>query len=417
MHSSPHVKTFRQQGFRRLSGRAPGLMLGVEMESADRSFAPEDSIRLVRIDSLTAADSPRLNGMDGVHVRRLASAAGALPPVLVHRPTMRVVDGMHRIAAALLRNRESVEVRFFDGPEDQVFLRSVAANIGHGLPLSVADRKAAARRILASHPSLSDRAVAGQTGLDAKTVAAVRRCSAVGSPPLNSRTGADGRMHPLDRTAERMHAAELMTSNPALPLRAVVKETGLSLGTAHDVRRRLQRGEAPVPEGRAARTARDGGPSRAGASGGTSAADAGSADAGGGDTSAGAGPRRAEPAGSGREPGSAAGGARGAGARAPLSPRARHPLETLRRLAGDPSLRQSESGRDIIRWIHSHVVLDEAWRKRADAVPPHCAEAVADIARHCSESWLRFAEELAARRRSHHMAHVLDVRATSATRN
>ncbi|MEO3977621.1 transcriptional regulator [Streptomyces sp. CAU 1734] len=370
------------------------------MKSADRSSPPDNSIRLVRIDSLAAADSPRINGMDTTHVRRLAAVSAPLPPVLVHRPTMRVVDGMHRIAAAVLKNQDSVEVRFFDGPEDQIFLRSVAANISHGLPLSVADRKAAAQRILASHPSLSDRAVAGHTGLDAKTVAGVRRCSAVGSPPLNSRTGADGRVHPLDRTAERMHAAELMTRDPALPLRAVVKETGLSLGTAHDVRRRLLRGEAPVPEsrqgpGRGARG--ESPPARSGAGAG-----APGPAAGGGAPS----PVRAVPDPEAR--------GRGAGS---LAPRTRHPLETLRRLANDPSLRQSESGRDVIRWLHGHFLLDEAWRKRADAVPPHCTEAVADIARHCSESWLRFAEELAARRRSHHMAHVLDLRATQPTRN
>jgi hypothetical protein len=80
------------------------------------------------------------------------------------------------------------------------------------------------------------------------------------------------------------------------------------------------------------------------------------------------------------------------------STRSRAPLQILRRLANDPSLRHSESGRDFIRWIHTHFVVDEAWRKRVDAVPPHCAEAISQLARECSEAWQRFADEMARRR-------------------
>ncbi|MEU8775839.1 ParB N-terminal domain-containing protein [Streptomyces sp. NPDC048606] len=328
-------------------------------------------------------------------MRRLAEIVAQLPPVLVHRPTMRVVDGTHRIEAARMMGLDSVEVRFFDGPEEEVFLRSVAANIAHGLPLSLADRKAAALRVLASRPHLSDRTVAGHTGLDAKTVASVRRCSAVGLPALNARTGADGRVHPLDRTAERLHAAELMTKDPDLPLRAVVRETGLSLGTAHDVRRRLRLGEDPVPAGR-----QGAGPGRS-----RTPPSAGS-------------PDPAPPTGPTPLPAPAVAGAPSPRRReADERDRRRRPLDTLRGLAGDPSLRQSESGRDFIRWMHTHFVLDEAWRKRVDAIPPHCNEAVAEMARHCSESWLRFAEDLTARRISHHTVHFLDLSATQATRH
>ncbi|MGW1764058.1 ParB/RepB/Spo0J family partition protein [Streptomyces sp. NPDC002073] len=341
----------------------------------------------MRIDELAPADSPRLNGIDKSHVRRLAAVFSSLPPVLVHRPTMRVVDGMHRIRAASLKGLDTVEVRFFDGAEEQVFLRSVAANIANGLPLSVADRKTAAARILASDPSLSDRAVAAHVGLDAKTVAGVRVCSAAGSPPLNVRTGADGRAHPLDRTAERMHAAELLAQDPALPLRTVVEKTGLSLGTAHDVRQRLLRGEDPVPQNR---------------------------------QGAGQNPKR-EPGTAGDEQ---AGGDRAAQAayRVPppahalLSPRSRPPLDTLRRLANDPSLRHSDQGREFIRWLHAHFIVDEAWRKRLEAVPPHSVDAVADLARHCSDTWRRFAEELAVRRHAGLTTKHPELHATQPTR-
>ncbi|MFC7729983.1 hypothetical protein [Actinomadura keratinilytica] len=69
-----------------------------------------------------------------------------LPPILVHRRTMRVVDGMHRLRAARLQGRCEIGVRFVDGPDADVFVAAVRANIGHGLPLSLADREAAAAR-------------------------------------------------------------------------------------------------------------------------------------------------------------------------------------------------------------------------------------------------------------------------------
>lgn len=336
------------------------------MNSDDRSLSlPVGFTHRVRIEALVPADSPRLNGIDENHVRRLVDVYAALPPVLVHRTTMRVIDGMHRLAAAAAKGLTSVEVQYFDGAEEDAFLRSVTANIAHGLPLSTADRKAAAQRLLRLRRDLSDRTVAAYTGLDAKTIAAIRPRSAVEFPRPNIRIGADGRPHPLDRTAERIRAAELMTSRPDLPLRAIVKETGLSLGTAHDVRQRLRRGEAPVPAGR--RRAPEG----------TSAPKSPPAPP--------PLPRSVDSADTGVVSGSS---------------RTRGSLETLRRLAGDPSLRHSESGRRFLRWLHTHFVVDEAWRQQADAVPPHCTDTVVELALQCSNAWKRFAEDLSRRRLS-----------------
>lgn len=341
------------------------------MESTDRSLElPTNLTHRVRIDSLQSADSPRLAGVDTSHVKRLAETPASLPPILVHRPTMRIIDGSHRVAAAVLRGQDSVEVHYFDGTEADSFLRSVSANVAHGLPLSTPERKAAAERILRSHADLSDRAVASHTGLDAKTVAAIRRSSTEDVRQSNTRIGADGRAHPLDRTAERIHAAELLTSRPDLPLRTIVRETGLSLGTAHDVRQRLLRGEAPIPAPRrAAAPAAAGAPTRA-ASERAHAPDL---------PDAAAPTRRAGPP------------AAGAG-------RTRTSLDMLRGLTSDPTLRHSESGRQFLRWLHTHFVLDDAWRRQLTSVPPHSTATVAELALQCSHAWRRFAEELASRR-------------------
>lgn len=347
------------------------------MEGTDRSLElPTNLTHRVRINALQSADSPRLAGVDTSHVQRLAEVQTSLPPILVHRPTMRIVDGSHRVAAAVMRGQDSIEVHYFDGSEADSFLRSVSANVAHGLPLSTPERKAAAERILRSHADLSDRAVATHTGLDAKTVATIRRSSTEDARRSNTRIGADGKAHPLDRTAERIRAAELMTSRPDLPLRAIVKETGLSLGTAHDVRQRLLRGEAPTPAPR-----RGSGPGVLGP-GGTGRIGP---------------PPPAQPdvpetvlapAAPGRRAGPAPAGAG----------RTRTSLDMLRGLAGDPSLRHSESGRAFLRWLHTHFVLDESWRQQVDSVPPHSTATVAELALQCSNAWRRFAEELASRR-------------------
>ncbi|RSM76801.1 hypothetical protein DMH04_36305 [Kibdelosporangium aridum] len=69
------------------------------------------------VDSLLPADAPRLSGEGDAHVRLLAESEAILPPIVVHRSTMRVIDGMHRLYAAVLRGQKNVEVRFFEGDE------------------------------------------------------------------------------------------------------------------------------------------------------------------------------------------------------------------------------------------------------------------------------------------------------------
>jgi hypothetical protein len=56
-----------------------------------------------RVLSLRAGESLRLNGEDKTHVERLAEAEGPLPPILVERRSLRVIDGMHRLLAASLK--------------------------------------------------------------------------------------------------------------------------------------------------------------------------------------------------------------------------------------------------------------------------------------------------------------------------
>jgi hypothetical protein len=139
------------------------------------------------------ADSPRLGGESAEHAKLLAELDVELPPIVLHQATMRVVDGMHRLTAAKIRGQTTIEATFFEGSEDDAFIEAVRLNMAHGLPLTLADRKAAAVRILRTHAEWSDRMIAGEIGLSPKTVGAIRR-STEELPHLTARVGRDGRV-------------------------------------------------------------------------------------------------------------------------------------------------------------------------------------------------------------------------------
>src|SRR3954471_3912118 len=83
----------------------------------------------VAMDELHPSESLRMGGVNEEHVLALVESAADLPPILVHRATMRVIDGLHRIRAARLRGDDAIEVRYFDGSEDDAFVLGVRENI------------------------------------------------------------------------------------------------------------------------------------------------------------------------------------------------------------------------------------------------------------------------------------------------
>lgn len=120
------------------------------------------------LDALLPPDSPRVAGLDEQYALALAGLDARLPPILVQRSTMRVVDGAHRLRAARLRRDRTIEVEFFDGTDRESFVRAVEANLRHGLPLTLPDRRAAAGRIVRAFPEWSDRAVAAAVRLSSR---------------------------------------------------------------------------------------------------------------------------------------------------------------------------------------------------------------------------------------------------------
>jgi hypothetical protein len=266
---------------------------------------------------------------------------------------MRIIDGMHRVRAARLRGSRVIEVEFFEGSEEAAFVRSVEANVTHGMPLSLEERKAAAMRIIGSMSHMSDKAIARCTGLADKTVATIRRHSTANSGQSEVRVGRDGRRRPVNGAEGRRMAAEAIAANPTAPLREVAKTAGVSLGTAHNVRARLRKDTNPS----------------------------------GGDAESAAPQESAE---GGPRPALIEEAAHG-------SDMERNYEARLQSLQKDPSLRFSDMGKELLRWLNIQHAVDGRRSRVTEAVPPHLARIIAEMALHCAKTWREFAVELRAR--------------------
>jgi ParB-like chromosome segregation protein Spo0J len=201
----------------------------------------------VVVEALRPGLSPRLVVIDVAHVRTLADVFDELPPVLVHESTMTVIDGLHRVEAARLLGRPRLAARMLGSSEEDAFVHAVHANVRHGKPLLAREREAAACRILVSHPQWSDRLISQACGLAARTVAQLRLRATDDEQQLRGRIGRDSRVRAADPAALRLRAAEGIDAEPAASARDVAARVGASQATVLDVRRRLRRGESPLP--------------------------------------------------------------------------------------------------------------------------------------------------------------------------
>jgi ParB-like chromosome segregation protein Spo0J len=317
-----------------------------EKSDGGRSASPAALTRLPLTD-IVPPDSPRLSGLNDEHARLLANSDAALPPILVNRRTMRVVDGAHRLLAAKLRVQEFIDVDFCDCDNDEAFVLAVEKNVMHGLPLSRAERAAATERILGSYPDWSDRAIAMVVGLSHKTVGSIRRRSDIGSEQITHRRGRDGRLRPVNGAAARARVSSMLADGQGASLRGIARETGVSPDTVRHVRDDSRRAEAlaarqprgvPSPE-RKRREA----------------------------------PKQVRP---------------------PVPIRASGPADRyalLRSLRSDPSLRLRESGRVLLRLLDVYALDSDDWARISRDVPAYRVDGVAELARECGRIWQDFA--------------------------
>jgi hypothetical protein len=149
----------------------------------------------------------------------------------------------------------------------------------------------------------------------------------------------------VDGARGRRLAGEVIARTPDASLRKIARLAGISPTTARDVRERMRRGEDPVT-GRQRNQEQQGNDGRAD------------------------------------------------GAEARTAPDVIALLGTLRR---DPSLRLNDSGRALLRWLSVQITIRAELKTMPDAIPPHCAELVADLAREFAETWFAFSVQLGER--------------------
>ena len=133
-------------------------------------------IAIGRIEDL--AETRDIRPLDREHVDRLAIAVGSLPPVDVVKLAggrFGLLAGYHRREAHRVAGVATMRIVVHNLEPEQWFPFAVRSNLAHGLPLTLAQRKAAAVRMLDDDPRRSDRAIAADCGLSHPTIAKLRQ--------------------------------------------------------------------------------------------------------------------------------------------------------------------------------------------------------------------------------------------------
>jgi ParB-like chromosome segregation protein Spo0J len=197
----------------------------------------------------------RLGGEDLEHAQSLAYRLDDCPPILIESSTAMVIDGAHRVLAARLLDRKTITARYFTGTHEEAFVEAVKANVAHGKPLTLAEREAAAKTVLGIHGDWSNRLVAQVCGLSDKTVGRLRKTTAE-IPQSTARIGRDGRQRPTDTRQLRTEIATALRAKPDARPDDLARSLSTSPTTVRDVRKRLDRGDDPLPSGRTVRPTR-----------------------------------------------------------------------------------------------------------------------------------------------------------------
>jgi transposase-like protein len=145
----------------------------------------------------------------------------------------------------------------------------------------------------------------------------------------------------------------MLTDQPQSSLREVAKVSGISPNTVADVRRRLARGEEPIPAQHAF------GPGRR--------------------SDSRTPPTRCRP--ESRPPRTA-------------FPMVADPASVVAKLARDPSMRHKEAGRQLLRLLQESASGLLSPSSLATVVPSHSASMLIQLARQYAQSWADFAQEL-----------------------
>ncbi len=286
------------------------------------------------------------------HTRILAESGEELPPIVVHIPSMRVIDGTHRVRAAIMRGEKMIAAKEYSGTDEDAFVLAVRMNIAHGLPLTRADRTAAAVRIIQSHPQWSDRMIATTVGLSPKTISKVRQRSTAENPQsTTTRLGKDGRVRPISHAAGRLRVEALLAEKPTSSIRAIAQQAGVSSSTVHNVRQRLHADQHPTPN-------------------------------------------HHEPPSNQRQPDRTDTYPNQGTAHSRVSARRADVMTILADLKNDPSLQTSDITKSLLRCLDRFRIEMLLANKIIEMVPTHRASSVAQLASEYVRVWTYIAEQL-----------------------
>lgn len=157
---------------------------------------------------------PRIRGIDPDHVRALEEAAENWPPLVVvpQGRNYLLVDGAHRFASAQNCGLANVPVHIVPLPADgDLHALAFTLNAAHGAPLSLADRRSFADRLIRHHPDWADREIGRRCGLSSNTVGAIREhlAGAAQIEQPQTRVGGGGYVYTVGTNAKRRSPGEL----------------------------------------------------------------------------------------------------------------------------------------------------------------------------------------------------------------
>jgi ParB-like chromosome segregation protein Spo0J len=117
-------------------------VFAVPIEARDPASMRRKHVRIdtlptvtISLSSLALDEFTRQDGEYNEHTPALSELGEQQPPIVVHGPSMQVIDGIHRVRAAFMRGDKTIAAKIYQGAYyDDAALMMVRMNIAHGLP-------------------------------------------------------------------------------------------------------------------------------------------------------------------------------------------------------------------------------------------------------------------------------------------
>lgn len=232
------------------------------MTKSDRMplVSPIDGAPTVR-DPQELRPGPWSRPLVGAHLEAVRRSPESWPPVVVMSDGV-IVDGHHRVAAAVAMGLGQIRVEIFAGGLADAWVHAAKVNTRHGLSWTQQQRRAAVVAMLTQWPDWSNRRIAATVGVSEATVRRARQLAAPdaqatmtqshasatqshGLDGVQMRVGRDGRQRPSTRGAISAAVHQALDRNEGASSRDVARAVGASPSYVAHVRRQ-RANDSPV---------------------------------------------------------------------------------------------------------------------------------------------------------------------------